>query len=359
MARPLRLEHSGAIWHVHNRGVEKRDIFRGDEDRLLFLALLAEAVRRFRWVIHQYSLMTNHFHIIIETPEPTLSRGMKWFAGSYVQKFNRRHERVGPLFQGRFTSHLVEKEGYLLELMRYIALNPVRAGMVTRAEDYRWSSHRATAGLEPMPSWVRSEWTLAQFGPDEQTQRREYVKFVDAGAGITRAPWEDAVGQLFIGSTQWIERLRPQIESKPRSSDHPSAQHYAGRPTPAKIVETVASVFLTPAEDIRNAHGTIERRVVAWLGCYESMSRLGSIAAVLRLRSTSRVSALIAECDRDLGGDPMLRIAIDRCLELLRRDLDPIAGALSGARSGEHASRLIDPAPANAERQQLRWLEMR
>ena len=95
MARPLRLEHSGAIWHVHNRGVERRNIFRCNDDRLLFLALLAEAVRRFRWVIHQYSLMTNHFHIIIETPEPTLSRCMKWFAGGY---------EVQPTAQARRTS---------------------------------------------------------------------------------------------------------------------------------------------------------------------------------------------------------------------------------------------------------------
>ncbi len=321
MARPLRLEHAGATWHIHNRGVEQRDVFRCDEDRLAFLALLAEAVRRFRWVIHQYCLMTNHFHIIIETPEPTLSRGMKWFAGCYVQRFNRRHKRVGPLFQGRFSAHLVEKEAYLLELMRYIALNPVRAGMVERAEEYRWSSHRATAGLEPMPAWIRSEWTLAKFGPDEATQRQKYVEFVNAGAGITPAPWEAAVGQLFLGSTAWIERMRSLIEAKPRSSEHPSAQRYAARPRPAKIVETVASVFMTKEEEIRNGHGTIERRVFAWLGCYESMSRLSALAAVLRLRSTSRVSALIAECDRDLARDPMLRIAIDHCVDILRRDL--------------------------------------
>jgi hypothetical protein len=101
-------------------------------------------------------------------------------------------------------------------------------------------------------------------------------------------------------------------------------QRFASRPRPAKIVEVVAVVFETPAEEIREGHGTIERQVVAWLGCYEAMARLGSIAAVLRLRSTSRVSALITECDQELGKDRNLRIAVDRCLDLLRRGLVPV-----------------------------------
>ena len=205
--------------------------------------------------------------------------------------------------------------------MRYIALNPVRAGMVERPEEYRWSSRRALAGFEPAPAWIEARWALERFGPDLATQQREYRKFVDAGAGITRAPWKNAVGQILIGSATWVERMRGVLESKPRSSDHPAMQRFAARPRPAEIVETVAEVFETQEGNIRNGHGTIERQVVAWLGCYESMARLGSIAAVLRLRSTSRVSALIATCDRDLGKDPMLRIAVDRCIDLLRREL--------------------------------------
>ena len=208
MARTLRPQHHGAVCHAYNRGVNCADIFFCDEDRLLFLALLAEAVRRFRWVIHQYTLMTNHFHLMIETPEPTLSRGMKFVEGSYVQALNRRRGRSGPLLDGRFKSQLVEKETYLLILMRYIANNPVRARMVERAEEYRWGSHRAIAGFEEAPAWINTEWALERFGKDMATQRREYRKFVDAGAGITRAPWKDAVGQILIGSPAWVERMR-------------------------------------------------------------------------------------------------------------------------------------------------------
>jgi putative transposase len=319
MARPLRLEYPGAFWHVHNRGVNYGDIYFSDDDRELFLDLLGEAVRRFHWVVLQYSLMTNHYHLILQTPEaPTLSSGMKWFAQTYVQRINRRQRRVGPLFQGRFKGHIIEAEGYLLEATRYVANNPVAARMVKRAEDWPWGSHRAIAGYDRPKPWMTCEPVLSLFGQERSSQVAEYRTFVDAGAGIERAPWDDAVAQLFVGSEAWVEKMRTLIEAKPRSSDHPAAQRYAGRPGPRRVIETVATVFATSADAIQSAHGTIERQVVAWIACYESMARLGKIAAVLRLRSTSRVTSLIRACDRDLDKDCFLRAAVDRCLDLLR-----------------------------------------
>jgi putative transposase len=326
MARPLRLEYARAFWHLHNRGVNFGDIFFSDQDRELFLELLGETVRRFHWTVIQYSLMTNHYHVILQTPEaPTLSRGMKWFAQTYVQRINRRYRRVGPLFQGRFKAHLIESDRYLLEAIRYVANNPVSARMVKRPEDWVWGSHRAIAGYEEPRPWMTCEPVLAHFGLDHAGQISEYRKFVDAGAGIERVPWDDAVGRLFLGSEAWVERMRALIESKPRSSDHPDAQRHAGRPDPRRVVETVARVFDSSAETIQSQHGTIERQVVAWIGCYESMSRLGKIAAVLRLRSTSRVSSLIRSCDRELDKDRALRIAVDRCLDLLRTGLPVVS----------------------------------
>jgi putative transposase len=323
MARPLRLDIPDGTLHVWNRGVNRADIVFDDADRERFVNLLPEVVRRFGWIIHEFMLMTNHFHLVVSTPYPTLSRGMKWLEQKFAQQINRRHDRVGPLFQGRFKSQLVEKGTYLLGLLRYVALNPVRAKMVQRPEEYRWSSYRWLAGFETAPEWFKPGPVLDQFGPDVESQLREFRKFVDAGAGITRAPWRDAVGQILIGSERWVESMRSVIESKPRSTDHPAMQRYASRPRPAKIVEVVAEVFETTPEEVRNSHGTAERRVVAWLGCYEAMARLGAIGTVLRLRSTSRVSELIARCDRDVRKAEYkhLRIAIDRCLDLLRRDL--------------------------------------
>ncbi len=326
MARPLRLEVPDGTYHVWNRGVNRADIVFDDRDRERFVDLLQEVVRRFGWIVHQFMLMTNHFHLIVSTPDPTLSRGMKWLEQKFAQHINRHYDRVGPLFQGRFKCQLVEKGSYLLELLRYVALNPVRAKMVERPEEYRWSSYRWLAGFEKAPEWFQPGPILESFGPDLDTQQRELRKFVDAGAGITRAPWKDAVGQILIGSEAWVESMRSVIEAKPRSTDHPAMQRYADRPRPAKIAEVVAEVFETTPEGIRSSHGTVERRVVAWLGCYEGQARLGGIGTVLRLRSTSRVSELIAECDRDVDRPEHkhLRIAIDRCLDLLRRERKPV-----------------------------------
>jgi putative transposase len=151
MARQLRTDFPGAVHHVTSRGNERRPIFFDDRDREMFLAFLGQAVKRFGWSVTAFVLMTNHFHLLVQTPEAGLSKGMHWLNTKYVGWFNRRHERVGHLYQGRFKAILVEKETYFMEVLRYVVLNPLRARMVERPEDYRWSSYRATAGLERAP----------------------------------------------------------------------------------------------------------------------------------------------------------------------------------------------------------------
>jgi putative transposase len=146
MSRPLRIEFPGAFYHVTSRGNARKKIFLNDIDRVSFIETLAWVVERFGWICHAYCLMDNHFHLLIETPMPNLSLGMRQLNGVYTQRFNRRHKRVGHLFQGRFKSILVEQDRYLLELCRYIVLNPVRAKMVAASEEYPWSSYRATVG---------------------------------------------------------------------------------------------------------------------------------------------------------------------------------------------------------------------
>ncbi len=150
-------------------------------------------------------------------------------------------------------------------------------------------------------------------------QQSGYRQFIDEGAGISRSPFEDAVGQLFLGTASWVEKMQALVESKPRSREHPAEQRFAGRPSVATIIEVAAEVFQRSEADIRTGHGGIERTVVSWLGCYEGMRRLSGIAEALGLRSTSRASAMIAECDRDLKEDALLDAEVDRCLELLRR----------------------------------------
>ena len=151
MSRPLRIEYPGAVYHVTSRGDARRPIFCDDKDRLLFLEVLASIVSRFHWLCHAYCLMNNHYHLIVETPEGNLSRGMRQLNGVYTQRFNRRHRKPGHVFQGRYKAIVVEKESYLLELCRYVVLNPVRAKAVETPEAWNWSSYRATAGSTDIP----------------------------------------------------------------------------------------------------------------------------------------------------------------------------------------------------------------
>src|SRR5258706_8306926 len=154
MSRPLRLEFPGAIYHVTSRGNARAPIFADDGDRELFLETLAHVVERFHWLCHAYCLMDNHYHLLIETPDPNLSKGMRQLNGLYTQRFDRRHGRVGHVFQGRFKAILVERDSYLLELCRYVVLNPVRAKMVKQPKQYQWSSYRATAGIDAAPPFL-------------------------------------------------------------------------------------------------------------------------------------------------------------------------------------------------------------
>lgn len=190
MSRPPRVEHEGAIWHLTSRGVERRVIFRDRNDYSCFLEFLGETVADARWRLHAYVLMSNHYHLLVETPERTLSRGMKQLNERWAERFNWRYDRVGHLFQGRFGGKHVADEMHLRELLRYIVLNPVRCAAVEQASDYEWSNYRATTGLAPRPEWLEVDWTLRQFHEDNVVAIELYRQFVEAAQSVKPSPWE-------------------------------------------------------------------------------------------------------------------------------------------------------------------------
>jgi putative transposase len=240
MARPLRIEFPGAIYHVTSRGNARRKIFLDDEDKGCFLSTLAWVVERFGWICHAYCLMDNHFHLIIETPQPNLSRGMRQLNGVYTQRFNRRHRKVGHLFQGRFKAIVVERDSYLLELCRYVVLNPVRAKMVKSPQDYVWSSCRATLGLESSPSGLSTDWLLGQFAKTKPAARRRYASFVLAGVGQS-SPWEELKGQVLLGSESFVKNLAPKLESSARAAEITKRQRLLHRPSIKKLLNNTKS----------------------------------------------------------------------------------------------------------------------
>src|SRR5690625_3442582 len=184
MARPLRIELAGGLYHVTSRGDRREDIYADDMDREAWLEVLTQVCDRFNWCCHAYCLMSNHYHVVVETPEKNLSRGMRQLNGVYTQRFNRRHGRVGHVFQGRYKAILVDKDSYLLELARYVVLNPVRANMVSDVGDWPWSSYKAMTGRSKAPAWLETDWLLGQFDGNRPTAIHCYIDFIRAGIGL-------------------------------------------------------------------------------------------------------------------------------------------------------------------------------
>jgi hypothetical protein len=230
--------------------------------------------------------------------------------GDYAQQFNRRHGRVGHLFQGRFKSHLVEKETYLLRLCRYMVLNPVRAGMVQTAAGWKWSSYRSTALLEPPPPWLEIDWTLRHFGTDRRAAAKRYRDFVAEGAGLAPSPWEDLKSDLYLGSESFGERLRALIESRDIPPEIPRSQRHAGAPSQEIILDLVLSEFGIGREELRKGRRTDGRLIFAWLARRMRASSLREIGEVLSL-STPGVSHLLRASEQRIHSDKRFRALIE------------------------------------------------
>ena len=231
MARPLRIELAGGIYHVTSRGNGRNDIYLADEDRINWLGLFDEVCNRFNWVCHAYCLMTNHYHIVVETVEGNLSKGMRHLNGVYTQSFNRRHQRVGHVFQGRYKAILVEKDNYLLELSRYVVLNPVRARMVNDAGDWSWSSYLAMTGQAAKLDCLQTDWLLAQFASEKNQTIIGYQNFVRSGVGLPPV-WEGLKSQIFLGNKAFVEKMQSRIKTGTNDlTEIPRAQRRSiGRP---------------------------------------------------------------------------------------------------------------------------------
>lgn len=239
MARPLRIEFAGALYHVTSRGDRREAIYEDEADREAFLEVLAEVIERYNWVCHAYCLMTNHYHLLIETADGNLSKGMRQLNGIYTQASNRRHSRAGHMFQGRFKGILVDKDAYLCELSRYVVLNPVRAGIVSGPEGWRWSSYQATMGLSAAPLWLEVDALLRQFAPDRQAAREQYRRFVLEGLG-TRV-WEHLRQQIYLGDEAFVETMQQRSKIHGDALSVPHAQRRPPAPTLAEIAASSPS----------------------------------------------------------------------------------------------------------------------
>jgi len=229
MTRPLRIEFPGALYHITSRGNAKQIIFFDEEDFTDFLTVLGQVAKRYHLILHSYCLMPNHYHLLIETPEGNLARGMRQLNGTFTQHSNKRHQRVGHILQGRYKSILIDKENYLLELSRYIVLNPVRANLVSDPKDWPWSAYSQLIGFKKGIPGLSTDWILAQFGPERKVAIEAYQEFTLSGI-VAESPLKRVKGQLFLGSKHFIEKIEHLIREQERLLEIPKKQRYAARP---------------------------------------------------------------------------------------------------------------------------------
>lgn len=321
MARPLRIQFPGAIYHVTSRGIEGRDIIADTRDADRWLAHLERAVGVRRWRVFAFALMSNHFHLFVQTPEPNLSAGMQDLNGSYANYFNTRHERAGHLFQGRYKAYLVEDEGYWLEVSRYVHLNPVRAGLAAKPEGWRWSSYAGYHRPASRRRWVDYARVLGEFGGDTAAGRRRYREFVEDGLGRRLdSPLAAAAHGFVLGSDWFVERVQELLGQRPDDAELPTLSQLRPRPGLATVIATIAEHYGFdpamwapgrrcdhPARNVaaylaRHVAGETNRRIADALGYRNASSVTAACRRIGRAPKRSRLAQEVRDLMRRLSG---------------------------------------------------------
>jgi len=320
MARKIRVEFEGATYHVMCRGDRRENIFEDDADRLRFVQTLGEVCQRTGWKIHAYVLMSNHYHWLLETPQPNLVAGMRWFQSCYTARYNRRHRKAGHLFQGRYKAMLVEpgQGGYFVTVADYIHLNPARARLLGRSgalKTYRWSSLPSYLhSARQRPAWLEVSRVLGELGwEDKPSHRRAYAERLESRAreGFEaeqlqqmRRGWVLG-GEVFRDQVlDWMEERRAGRERKvrPEETDGDHGQRHAER-----IIKEMLKRLAVAEEDIlAGRKGDWRKRLIAHRVRRETSVSLGWLARRLRMGSEGHVSRIATSLD-DLANHPGLR----------------------------------------------------
>ncbi|HWD18245.1 MAG TPA: transposase [Verrucomicrobiae bacterium] len=343
----MRIEHVGGWYHITARGNERRNIFRDDHDRSHFLELLGEMAERFAVTLHCFVLMDNHYHLILELRQSNLSRALQWLNLSYSAWFNRRHERSGHLFQGRFKSILFNAAASALEVSRYVHLNPIRVGRLglgkseraakhaggssapdpqqirerlQRLRSYRWSSYRAYIGLGACPPWLdRSDVVDTNRGTQAQ-QREYYRQYVESAVreGVNTAGlWAELKEGVILGSAQFVQRLRERFEGD-RQEQRAAARLKAPRLTLPEVIAAVEKVKGQRWEAFRNRHGDGGRDMVLYLGRRRCGLTLRELETACGLGSYGVVAMAIRRYERKVIQDVAEAKLLNKINQMLR-----------------------------------------
>jgi REP element-mobilizing transposase RayT len=316
MARPLRVEFEGALYHLTGRGNARQRIFADEADCAKFVQLLVESLDRYDVALHGYVLMGNHYHLIAESHRPNLGRWMHWLTTAYAVYFNRRHRRVGHLFQGRYKSIVVEAEGYLSSLSRYLHLNPVRGKVIGRGDpvqrrqrlrEWRWSSYRSYSGLAKAERWLSQERVLGEMGGPPKGRRLRYRHFVEEGlVQEIENPLEAVRWQTALGREHFVQRLKDHLESRGKQQyrEVPALRQLRRRPGAQSILDCVARVYGCSKKELltRGGRGN-EARAVAmvmiWDRCGMGLREMGALFGGAGYTAVAQMIGRTREKDRN------------------------------------------------------------
>lgn len=314
MARPLRIEYPGAFYHVTSRGNLQADIFFDEGDRKRLLSILKRTQKRYCYILHAYVFMGNHYHFLIETPEPNLKQIMQNINTSYTVYVNRKHKRSGHLFQGRYKAFLVDKDSYLLELSRYIHLNPVRVGIVRGPEKWEWSSYGAY--LRGQDGLVTASETLSYFSKDRKKAVKAYQGFVEEAINKEMiSPFKGARAGLVLGGDAFFERVKGYLRGMKEDRELPAAKEFALTIPPDEIIRQVAQHYGVERERIaRRGKENYPRKVAVYL--VKSLSRLKNegVGRYFGI-GISGVSNVFKEVEEDIERSKGLKEEIERIKE--------------------------------------------
>lgn len=308
MGRPLRIEYEGALYHITSRGNERRKIFLDDRDRITFLEILKDYHARFGILIHSYVLMDNHYHLILETPKGNLLKVMHGINSRYTIYFNRRHNRVGHLFQGRYKAIIVDKDAYLVPLSRYVHLNPVRARVVEKPEHYRWSTYCGYIGKGKMDTWVEYSWVLSKFNQNKKAVS-EYKKYTEEGLKLKiESPLRDLLGQVILGGDEFREKIKGIFDGRQISQEIIERKRFSNKPLPVDVVKAVAKAFGVEEGYIkeRGRRENVARAVAIYImQRYSGMSNeeIGKIFGGIHY---SAVSKAVSRLEEEMADDKKL-----------------------------------------------------
>ena len=300
MARPLRIEYPGAWYHIMNRGRRGEKVFSDGKDYETFLILLQEAAEIFNLRVSAYCLMSNHYHLLVQTPNGNLSRVMRQINGVYTQRFNRRHRADGQLFRGRYKSILVEEDSYLLELLRYIHRNPVRAKMCTTVDEYPWSSHHGYISKAMKFEWLHKKFLLGMFSGQSGKAKKAYINFVHDKDSLEVTDFfsRRSLASVF-GSSGFLEWVKGEFYEKKQHDEIPESRRLA--PTVADIKKAVCQLYKIDKKKLEQTkRGQVNepRNLAIYLARKHSGLRLSEIGSEFGLEKYSSVSSIVMRTEQ-------------------------------------------------------------